>query len=212
MSVAPSSFPRCVYSAVFVCAALLISGPMSVVSFVPGPSRSFFILINSFSSNSFAMVWCAMILDVAVHRCPVVPYPPQSMPSTARSISASSMTMIAFFPPISSPTFFIPAVCSIVFPVSLCPVNDTTSIFGCCTSGIPVSFPDPVTKLMTPLGIPASWINSTSSSAQSGVSDDGFHTIVFPVMSAGAIFHAGIAMGKFHGVMIPAIPWGFLWV
>ena len=39
--------------------------------------------------------------QLAVHRWPVVPKPPQTAPSTAKSRFASSMTMIAFFPPIS---------------------------------------------------------------------------------------------------------------
>ena len=33
-------------------------------------------------------------------------------------------------------------------------------------------------------------------------------TAVFPQMSAGNSFHAGIATGKFHGVMIPTTPIG----
>ena len=36
----------------------------------------------------------------------------------------------------------------------------------------------------------------------------GFHTTVLPATRAGIIFQAGMAMGKFHGVMRPATPIG----
>ena len=45
--------------------------------------------------------------------------------------------------------------------------------------------------------------------AQCGVSDDGLKTTVLPVTSAGIIFQQGMAIGKFQGVMIPAIPSGW---
>ena len=41
-----------------------------------------------------------------------------------------------------------------------------------------------------------------------GVSVAGLKTTVFPATSAGAIFHDGIAIGKFHGVMTPMTPIG----
>ena len=44
--------------------------------------------------------------------------------------------------------------------------------------------------------------------AHSGASDAGFSTTVLPATSAGASFHAGIAAGKFHGVMRPTTPSG----
>ena len=36
----------------------------------------------------------------------------------------------------------------------------------------------------------------------------GFSTTVFPVANAGAIFHAAIIKGKFHGITCPATPTG----
>ncbi len=39
--------------------------------------------------------------------------------------------------------------------------------------------------------------------ALSGAADAGFTTNVLPQISAGAIFQAGIALGKFHGVTMP---------
>ncbi len=51
-------------------------------------------------------------------------------------------------------------------------------------------------------------MSSTSSVAQWGVSLDGLKTTVLPVTRAGIIFQHGMAIGKFHGVMIPATPTG----
>jgi len=67
----------------------------------------------------------------------------------------------------------------------------------------------PVTMLTTPLGTPASIRTLTKLSADSGVCDEGLKTTVLPQTSAGMIFHDGIAIGKFHGVMIDATPTGW---
>ena len=40
------------------------------------------------------------------------------------------------------------------------------------------------------------------------MSDAGLMTTVFPQMSAAMLFHAGMAIGKFHGVINPATPRG----
>ena len=42
----------------------------------------------------------------------------------------------------------------------------------------------------------------------SGVSDAGLMTTVLPQISAAMPFHAGMAIGKFHGVIRPATPRG----
>ena len=47
-----------------------------------------------------------------------------------------------------------------------------------------------------------------SASAHAGASGEAFHTQAFPYASAGASFHAGIASGKFHGVISPTTPRG----
>ena len=47
-----------------------------------------------------------------------------------------------------------------------------------------------------------------SAQAQPGVHCAGLNTTVLPNASAGAIFHAGIAIGKFHGVISPTTPIG----
>jgi hypothetical protein len=48
----------------------------------------------------------------------------------------------------------------------------------------------------------------TKLTADSGVSVAGLNTTVLPQTSAGTIFHEGIAMGKFQGVMIAQTPSG----
>ena len=50
-------------------------------------------------------------------------------------------------------------------------------------------------------GMPASSRTFTKFTADSGVCDAGLKTTVLPQTSAGMIFHDGIAIGKFHGVM-----------
>ncbi len=49
---------------------------------------------------------------------------------------------------------------------------------------------------------------STISAAVNGVRLAGLNTTVLPETSAGAIFHTGMATGKFHGVMIATGPTG----
>ena len=68
--------------------------------------------------------------------------------------------------------------------------------------------PSPVTMLSTPGGSPASRQISAKASAVSGVYSAGFSTTVLPAASAGAIFHASISSGKFHGITCPHTPWG----
>ena len=44
--------------------------------------------------------------------------------------------------------------------------------------------------------------------ALSGAAEAGFSTTVLPQISAGASFQAGMALGKFHGVIRPTTPIG----
>ncbi len=72
----------------------------------------------------------------------------------------------------------------------------------------PTSEPEPVTTVSTSSGNPASSANAARRSAVSGVCSAGLTTTVLPIARAGAIFHDVMAMGKFHGTMIPQTPWG----
>ena len=51
-------------------------------------------------------------------------------------------------------------------------------------------------------------MSSTRSARSAACRSTGLKTTVLPVTSAGIIFQHGIAIGKFHGVMIPATPIG----
>ena len=94
-------------------------------------------------------------------------------------------------------------------PISVEPVNETTWTSSWCMRGEPTFDPLPVTMFTTPLGRPACSRTLTRFTTDSGVSVAGLMTTVFPRMRAGIIFQEGIAMGKFHGVMRPAIPTGW---
>src|SRR6185503_10668429 len=93
-----------------------------------------------------------------------------------------------------------------VRPTSVDPVNETTRTASLTSSALPTSAPPPVTRLTTPGGMPASSRIRTKFSAESGVSVAGLKTTVLPQTSAGMIFHDGIAIGKFQGVMIAETP------
>src|SRR6266508_3150749 len=62
--------------------------------------------------------------------------------------------------------------------------------------------------LTTPVGKPASNTRSASRSALSGVCSAALSTTVQPAANAGAIFHAAISSGKFHGMICPTTPTG----
>ena len=98
---------------------------------------------------------------------------------------------------------------AIARPTSVEPVNATLSTSGWATSARPVS-PAPVTMLTTPGGRSACWQISANSSAVSGVVSAGLSTTVLPQASAGAIFQASISSGKFHGMIWPATPSGWV--
>src|ERR1039457_2874937 len=88
-------------------------------------------------------------------------------------------------------------------PISQEPVKEMALSPAALTRAAPNSPPDPATKLTTPLGTPAWCKASTMRQALSGAADAGLSTTVLPQISAGASFHAGMAEGKFHGVIRP---------
>src|SRR6185437_9053890 len=94
------------------------------------------------------------------------------------------------------------------FPISHEPVKEIAFNEGAAISALPSVPPAPATKFTTPFGIPALWQASTMRQALSGAAEAGFITTVLPQISAGASFHAGIALGKFHGVTKPTTPSG----
>ena len=93
-------------------------------------------------------------------------------------------------------------------PVPTEPVKVMALTSGELMIASPTTEPLPMTRLSTPFGSPARARMSTISQEQPGTRSAGLNTTVLPWQSAGAIFHAGMAIGKFHGVMMPTTPTG----
>ncbi|MCY1185846.1 hypothetical protein D9M73_266620 [compost metagenome] len=74
----------------------------------------------------------------------------------------------------------------------------------------PTLRPGPISMLNTPAGKPAREMISARAQAEEGTSSAGLNTTQLPKHNAGAIFHAGMAMGKFHGAMMPTTPSGWV--
>src|SRR4029077_4215849 len=101
------------------------------------------------------------------------------------------------------------AVVPTIRPTAVEPVSEMARTSGCSINGPPTCGPKPETMLITPLGMPASASTRTRLNVESGVSCAGLITQVLPQTIAGSSFHAGIAMGKFHGVIMPQTPMGW---
>ncbi len=99
------------------------------------------------------------------------------------------------------------AASATVYPTSVEPVKASFVSPGWLSKACPAVEPRPVMMFMTPGGSTSDTI-LPSSSKVSGVSDEGFMTVVFPAAMAGAIFHTAMAMGKFHGTICPTTPMG----
>jgi hypothetical protein len=130
---------------------------------------------------------------------------------TARSMSASAMTMAGALPPSSRFTFvmFGAAAAITAAPVATLPVKLTIPMRGEEASALPVVGPRPCTTLMTPGGRPASCSSSQNFTALCGVSSLGLMTMELPVTSAGAAFRAIRKKGKFQGRIPPMTPMGW---
>ena len=118
--------------------------------------------------------------------------------------------MMTFLPPISRWTFLNDGAprSDTVRPTSVDPVNETTRTSALPIRALPTSPPPPVTRFTTPGGTPASARILTKFSADNGVRVAGLKTTVLPQTSAGMIFHEGMAIGKFHGVITAQTPSG----
>src|SRR5699024_12676952 len=97
-----------------------------------------------------------------------------------------------------------------IFPTSVEPVNVIFLTFGFSMIVFAIFEDDPVTRLITPFGNPASSHNSINFIAVIGLSLEGLIITVQPAASAGPIFLVSIAAGKFHGVIAATTPTGFL--
>ena len=122
------------------------------------------------------------------------------------------MTMMRFLPPISRWQCLKAGAqaSDTLRPTAVDPVKETMPTSSCCMSGAPTSAPPPVTMFTTPGGSPASSRTPTRLATERGVSVAGLMTTVLPRTRAGIIFQEGMAIGKFQGVMRPAMPTGIL--
>ncbi len=95
-------------------------------------------------------------------------------------------------------------------PTSVEPVKVSLRTLGFSQNSLPTSDDrDEVTTDRMPLGRPARSPNTAIASAESGVSAAGRATKPQPTASAGPALRAIIALGKFHGVMLPTTPTGW---
>src|SRR6266404_947931 len=142
---------------VFNCCSLK-DGNISVYSSDPLPTFNDFPRTTNRTTNSlYTLLWTARRL-AAVQRCPVVPNPPQTAPSTAKSRLASSITMMMFLPPISKLQCLKSGaqVFEMTRPTSVDPVKLTTGTSLLAVNAAPTVDPLPPTRLTTPRGTPAS--------------------------------------------------------
>ena len=187
-----------------------MTGPMSVVSSSPSPRRTACTRLTTRSANSLAIFRATKTRAAPRQRWPAMAKPPQTVPSTAISRSASSRTRIASCSPNSRDTCFCSAaqVMATSRPTSGDPTKDTSATSGCRISGAPASSPCPCTKPMTPGANPASRKISTRRAAISGASSAGLNTTVLPAASAAASFHTDAATGNAQCVTSATTPAG----
>ena len=204
---APSATPTSESSRMRSSCSFELIAPMSVFLSSGSPRRRVERRSFSRSTTSSWMFSCTSRREPAQHTCPWLKKMPLTMPSMAWSMGASSNTMFAALPPSSRVAFLsVPAICfAMARPTAVDPVNATLSTPSCATSVAPVS-PAPVMMFTTPGGRSACWRISAKMSAVSGVVSAGFSTTVLPAASAGAIFHASMSSGKFHGITCAATP------
>src|SRR5260221_10509747 len=126
-------------------------------------------------------------------------------PLIGASRSASSKPMNGALPPSSIEVFFpVAAHCAIKsLPISVEPVKVTLRTTGLPVISPPISFALPVTQLKTPFGTPARSASSHRASAENGVCEAGFSTIVQPEARAGPALRGIIAAGEIPGGVAP---------
>src|SRR4051794_12074353 len=168
---------------------------------------------ESLATNSSYTDSCTIAVPSDVQRCPAVPNPPNSAPSTARSTSASSITTIGFLPPSSrhGDWMWRPHSSPILEPTALDPVKPTLSTSprpSASSSPANVSAPDAWTTFSTPPGTPPAWNSLASASPSAAEYSAGLKTTALPHRIAGTRYQAGTATGKLPAVMIAATPTG----
>ena len=122
--------------------------------------------------------------------------------------SASENTILAPLPPNSRCTRLSvsAAFLEMIIPARAEPVKLTISTSLCTDNWVPTPTPSPFIKLKTPAGKPAASIHSAKISAFSGLSSEGFKTIVQPAIAAAPTLSAIWLSGQFQGVIKAQTP------
>ena len=148
-----------------------------------------------------------------VHLCPAVPTAENKVALTARSRSASSITITALFPPnsrIDRPMRWATAGPT-MRPMLQDPVAEIRGRRVSWFIRSPTVAPSPTTRLKTPskpLPSMTCWAMRVTAMAVRGVRSDGFHTTVSPHTAARAEFHDQTATGKLNAEITPTGPSG----
>ena len=187
-----------------------MTGPRSVAGSSGSPIVIVLARSISRSTNLSCTVAATMTRVPDSHAWPWFIRQPNSVPSAARSRSASSRTMFGPLPPSSSVSrLTLPAAIRMISrPTAVEPVKAIFRTSGWLASRAPTTWPSPGTTFRTPGGSPHSCAILANSSSVSGVCSSGLTTMVLPAASAGPIFHMASSSGKFHGTMAAHTPTG----
>src|SRR5262245_35784753 len=198
--------PFLIRPCIFSHCTRLTTGPMVVPSPRGSPGLALSATDLAMAAASFILPSGTSTRVGALHDWPVLLKQCAVPPAMDLARSASSRMMLGDLPPSSCDTRFTvgAAFCTTSMPARVEPVNDTMSMPGCVLMAAPTSGPNPLTRLNTPLGTPASCRISAKMSAEEGVYSDGFRIMVQPAASAGATLQAIWLSGQFQGVIMPA--------
>src|SRR5579875_895892 len=160
---------------------------MVVCSAIGSPTTSEHACAASAETASSYLVRGASTRDMVKHACPQFAKHRQPSSAAVASMSTSSSTIAADFPPSSRPTGLrvSPQIAAILRPAGVGPATATTSTPGCAASSS-ATRPVPVTRLNTPGGKSAASNASARMYPDSDVSAAGLSTTVQPAASAGA--------------------------
>ena len=205
----PTTTASVTISSIRSCAALVMTGPMSLFGSLPGATRTFSAAAFSRSSRASATSSTTSATEIAMHRSPAAPNAAPVRCVAARSRSASASTTAWFLAPPRACTRFpwAVAVAWTCFAIGVDPTNDTAETSGCVSSPSTATR-SPCSTEKTPSGSPAAFQRRASRSDDDGSRSDGLSTNALPVAMAMGAIHSGTIAGKLNGVMPATTPSG----
>src|SRR3990170_3044012 len=144
----------------------------------------------------------------AEHFWPACPNADRTMSRIAASMSADSVTTMAFLPLVSASKRSDGFQSRNIWAVAYAPVSTTVATSSWVISRVPTSLSGHATNCRTSRGTPALQHWFASSHAVWRVSGGGFRSTVLPAINAASTPPAGIAYGKFHGDATTTTPYG----